>query len=56
MYAIFETLTVKKERKGRVFIYRLFAPRYTTKHSGMDHTVLPSNNTMPALNGFQQLK
>ena len=41
--------TVKRTGKERKSIY--IAPSCTkvhTKHSGMDHTVLPPNNTMPA--------
>jgi len=39
----------RKERKGRKSIYIApFRTKVHTKRSGMDHTVLPANNTMPA--------
>jgi len=39
----------EKERKGRWYLYSTFKhTRILTKRSGMDHTVLPANNTMPA--------
>jgi len=40
-----------KKGKERKSIYNYIAPFCTkvhTKRSGMDHTVLPANNTMPA--------
>jgi len=37
-----------KERKGRVVIKRFLVKVVHSKRSGMDHTVLPANNTMPA--------
>ena len=39
-----------KERKGKEeYLYSAFlAKAVHSKHSGMDHTVLPANNTMPA--------
>jgi len=38
-----------KERKGRKSIYIApFCTKVHTTRSGMDHTVLPANNTMPA--------
>jgi len=37
------------EGKDRKSIYiALFCTKVHTKRSGMDHTVLPANNTMPA--------
>ena len=32
-----------RERKGKVFIYRLLYTMYISKRSGVDHTVLPAN-------------
>ena len=38
-----------KERKGKEeYLYSAFCTKVHTKRSGMDHTVLPANNTMPA--------
>jgi len=39
-----------KKRKGKKSIYiALFRTKvHNTKRSGMDHTALPANNTMPA--------
>ena len=38
------------ERKGREeYLYSAFLAKVVhAKHSGMDHTVLPANNTVPA--------
>jgi len=36
-----------KERKGRVFYSAFLAKVIHSQCSGMDHTVLPANNTMP---------
>jgi len=39
-----------KERKGKEeYLYSAFLHQGTQKRSGMNHTVLPANNTMPAL-------
>ena len=37
-----------KERKGKEEYIAPFCTEVHTKRSGMDHTVLPANNTMPA--------
>jgi len=45
----FHQITIRnkgKERKGRVFYIAPFRTKVHTKRSGMDHTVLPANNTM----------
>ena len=37
------------KRKGKEeYLYSAFCTKVNTKRSGMDHTVLPANNTMPA--------
>jgi len=42
-------VTVKgKGKEGKRIYIAPFCPKVHTKHSGMDHTVLPANNTMPA--------
>jgi len=38
-----------EERKGRVIYIAPFRTKVHTKRSDIDHTVLPANNTMPAL-------
>jgi len=53
--------TVRKERKGKEeYLYSAFLHQGThkAKRSGMDHTVLPANNTMhclPFLRGVHQM-
>jgi len=42
------TGTEGKERKGKKSIYRAPFTVIHSKRSGVDHTVLPANNTMPA--------
>jgi len=40
--------SVSKERKGKKSIYIAPFTVIHSKHSGVDHTVLLANNTMPA--------
>jgi len=52
---LFGLLTKVGQRKGkeRKSIYIApFRTKVHTKHSGIDHTVLPANNTMPAFTYF----
>jgi len=49
MQVVFEGQGKEKERKS-IYIAP-FRTNVHTKRSGMDHTVLPANNTMPAFQG-----
>jgi len=47
---------IGKERKGKEeYLYSAFCTKVHTKRSGMDHTVLPANNTMPAFPSWRSL-
>jgi len=49
-HSVYKFTDLHKERKGKEeYLYIAFlAKEVHSKRSGMDHTVLPANNTMPA--------
>jgi len=44
---LFQNFSGKEKERKSIYIAP-FCTKVLTKHSGMDHTVLPANNTMPA--------
>ena len=46
-YAVIFQIQVKEKERKSIYI-ATFCTKVHTKRSGMDHTVLPANNTMPA--------
>ena len=46
---VFHIVSLSSERKGKEeYLYNAILPDIFTKHSNMDHTVLPANYTMSA--------
>jgi len=48
LYSFFLVEEKGKEKERKSIYTLLFCTKVHTKCSGMDHTVLPANNTMPA--------